>query len=185
MRDDTTLFFMIFRDEYLPGGMPLDDPSRKLALSGVFANLGWECPQILSALQGASEVYFDSVSQIRCDRWVKGSTVLVGDAAACPSLVSGSGAGLALAGAYVLAGELHRHSDDPNTALANYEALMKPFVQRKQRQATTLVSSFVPKSALGVSARNFATTLMRLPGFPKLLMGRYLRDDITLPDYGI
>lgn len=185
VRDDKTLFFMVFRDECLPAGMPLHDAARKLALSDVFADLGWECPQILSSLQEANDVYFDSVSQIRCDSWVKGRTVLIGDAAACPSLISGSGGGLALAEAYVLAAEIHRHSGDPETALANYETLMKPFVQRKQRHATTLVPSFVPKTALGVVARNFATTLMRLPVFPKLLMGRYLSDDIELPDYGI
>lgn len=185
VRDDKTLFFMVFRDEYLPAGIPADESARKLALAGVFADLGWECPRILSALQDANDVYFDSVSQIRCDSWVKGRTVLTGDAAACPSLLAGAGAGLAMAEAYALAGEIHQRPGDCKTALARYETLMKPFVLRKQRRATALVPSFVPKSAFGVAARNFATCLMRLPVFPQILMGRYLRDDIELPDYGI
>ena len=53
-----------------------------------------------------ASIYFDRVSQIRMDRWTKGRTALVGDAAACVSLMAGEGSGLAMAEAYVLAGEL-------------------------------------------------------------------------------
>ena len=56
----------------------------------------------------SSDFYFDRVSQIRMDRWTKGRTALVGDAAACVSLLAGEGTGLAMAEAYVLAGELQR-----------------------------------------------------------------------------
>ena len=38
--------------------------------------------------------------------------VLIGDAAACVSLLAGEGTGLAMAEAYVLAGELHRSGGD-------------------------------------------------------------------------
>ena len=43
--------------------------------------------------------------------------------------------------------------------------------------------SFVPRTALGVRVRDFSTLLMRLPVFPRLLMGRYLSDDLALPAY--
>ena len=182
---DKTLFFMVLRDEYLGSEMPSDESACKLALTQAFSGLGWECPQILAALQGARSVYFDSVSQIRMDSWARGRTALIGDAAACPSLIAGEGAGLAMAEAYVLAGEIHARSGDYNTPLLRYENLMKPFLLRKQKRAVALVPSFVPKTAFGVAARDFATTLMRLPIVPKILMGRYLHDDITLPDYGV
>ena len=185
IRDDKTLFFMVFRDEYLTGGVPANVAGRELALTKAFADLGWECPQILSALADVDNVYFDSVSQIRMESWVPGRTALVGDAVACPSLIAGEGAGLAMADAYVLAGEIHAGSGSGNAALMRYENRMKPFLLRKQKRATTLVSSFVPKRTFGVATRNFATGLMRLPVFPEILMGRYLRDDIQLPDYGI
>ena len=71
MRDDKTLFLFIFRDEYLPPASPR--ASRTQGGAGhVFAGVGWECPQILAAMERAGDIYFDTVSQIRMDRWTKG-----------------------------------------------------------------------------------------------------------------
>ena len=46
--------------------------------------------------------------------WIAGkrATALIGDAAACVSLMAGEGAGLAMAEAYVLAGELRNCGGD-------------------------------------------------------------------------
>lgn len=185
VRDDKTLIFVILRDEYLPEGVPAGEAARKEALKRAFSGMGWECTAILSALDDASGIYFDTVSQIRMDAWTKGRVVLLGDAVACPSLIAGEGAGLALAEAYVLAGEIHRHAPDLGAALDGYESRIKPYATRKQRYAEGLVPSFVPRTALGVQARDFATLLMRLPVFPRLLMGRYFRDVMKLPEYGM
>ena len=185
VRGDRMLFFMLFRDECLGGAMPGNGRDCKPALQQVFSGMGWECPAILSALDDADEVYCDSISQIRMDRWTQGRVALLGDAAACPSLIAGEGAGLALAEAYVLAGELHAQADDPVSALAHYEARIKPLVDRKQKSAERLVASFVPATEWGVRARDFATLLMRLPVFPRLLMGQYLHDAMPLPRYPI
>lgn len=183
LREDKTLVFMVFRDEYLAGEKPSNLSERKDALRKVFGDLGWECPQMLSAMAAVDDIYVDSVSQIRMDRWTQGRVALVGDAAACPSLIAGEGAGLAMAEAYVLAGEIHASRGDFVAAFARYEERMRPFLARKQKAAEKMVGAFVPKSALGVAARNFGTRLMRLPVFPELLMGSYLRDAIELPDY--
>ena len=185
VRDDKMLFFLVLRDEYLTGAVPTSELERKAALTKAFSDMGWECPAILSALQHVDGVYFDSISQIRMDSWAKGRVALVGDAAACPSLIAGAGAGFALAESYVLAGEIAKHGANLDTALTRYQEQVKPFIARKQRLAETLVPSFVPKTAFGVRARDFATLLMRLPVFPRLLMGRYLRDEMELPDFGI
>ncbi|MDN5882949.1 MAG: FAD-binding domain [Nitrosospira sp.] len=185
VRDDKTLFFMLLRNEYLPGSFPANESARKAALKSAFSGMGWEYSAILSALESAEDVYFDRVSQIRMAAWTKGRVALVGDSAACPSLLAGEGAGFALAEAYVLAGEIHRHGADLGSALKQYENRIKPYTLRKQRYSENLVPSFVPKTALGVRVRDFATLLMRLPVFPRLLMGRYFRDAMVLPDYGI
>ena len=185
IRDDRTLFFMLLRSEYLPAPLPVSESARKLALNKAFSSMAWECPAILSALDEVDGVYFDSISQIRMDGWTKGRVSLIGDAAACPSLISGEGAGLALAEAYVLAGEIHRHGADIDSALKQYEERIRPYAVRKQRYAESLVTSFVPKTELGVRARDFATLLMRLPMFPRLLMGRYFNNAMQLPEYGI
>jgi 2-polyprenyl-6-methoxyphenol hydroxylase-like FAD-dependent oxidoreductase len=185
VRGDRMLFFMLCRDEYLEGSTGAGTQQRKAALAQAFSGMGWETPAILSALMDTEDLYFDSISQIRMDRWTKGRVALLGDAAACPSLIAGEGAGFALAEACVLAGEIGARPNDIDQALASYEARIKPFVSRKQKSAERLVPSFVPATALGVRVRDFSTLLMRLPVFPRLLMGRYLSDDMALPAYPI
>ncbi|MGH8086316.1 MAG: FAD-binding domain [Lysobacter sp.] len=185
MRDDRMLFFVLLRDEYLKGRVPASHAERRAALTDALAGIGWESAAILSAVEQVNDIYFDSISQIRMDAWAKGKVALIGDAAACPSLIAGEGAGFALAQAYVLAGELHRHGGDTGAAIADYQARLAAVVARKQKQAESLVASFVPRTALGVRARDYATLLMRLPVLPKILMGRYFHDEMTLPEYGI
>jgi 2-polyprenyl-6-methoxyphenol hydroxylase-like FAD-dependent oxidoreductase len=135
-------------------------------------------------MEGVDNVYFDRVSQIRMDRWTKGRTALIGDAAACVSLLAGEGTGLAMAEAYVLAGELRDCGGDPIAAFARYQARMMPFLKRKQESAAKFASSFAPKSAWGITLRNLVTRLFRIPSFADYFVGRDLRDDIELPDYG-
>jgi 2-polyprenyl-6-methoxyphenol hydroxylase-like FAD-dependent oxidoreductase len=185
MRDDTTLFLFVFRDEYLPAGTPANDSERKAALTHVFADVGWECPQILDALASVDDIYFDRASQIRMERWTKGRTALVGDAAACVSLVAGEGASLAMAEAYMLAGELRRGGGDYGTAFARYERQLMPFLTRKQLSVARTASSLAPKTDFGIQFRNLAVRLMRrLPFVVDFFIGRQLRDQVQLPDYG-
>jgi 2-polyprenyl-6-methoxyphenol hydroxylase-like FAD-dependent oxidoreductase len=181
MREDKTVFLFVFRDEYLPAGSRLNEQERKAILASVFANVGWECPQILAAMRDAGDIYFDRVSQIRMDRWAKGRTVLIGDAAACVSLLAGEGAGLAMAEAYVLAGELR--NCDHAVAFARYQELMMPWLKRKQRSAVKFASSFAPRTAFGTTFRNLVLRLLGLPFVVDFLFGRELRDEIKLPDY--
>lgn len=72
VRDDKTLFFMLIRDRYLAGPPPTSVAGRKAALQCAFSGVGWECPTILSALEGVEDLYFDSISQIRMDGWTRG-----------------------------------------------------------------------------------------------------------------
>ena len=177
MRDDKTMFLFVFRDEYMRG----DDP--KSILRNTFADAGWEWPGIEKELKSAKDIYFDTVSQIRMDRWTKGRIALVGDAAACVSLMAGEGTGLAIAEAYVLAGELHACADDCATAFARYERRLMPFVKKKQESAARFASSFAPKTSVGITFRNAVTKLMGVPFIAEFFVGRDLRDDITLPKY--
>jgi len=179
MRDDRTLFLFIMRDEYLDGAQ---DP--KALLRHVFDGSGWEWPQIERELDRATEIYFDSVSQIRMKRWTKGRVALVGDAAACVSLMAGEGTGLAIAESYVLAGELHASGGDFAAAFARYEQRLMPFLARKQGSAAKFASTFAPRSSLGIHFRNVVTRLMGVPFVADFFVGRSLRDDIVLPDYG-
>lgn len=183
LRDDITLFLFVFRDEYLTAESPSSEQECKSVLTNVFADVGWECPRILAAMEDASGIYFDRVSQIRMDRWTEGRTALIGDAAACVSLVAGEGTGLAMAEAYVLAGELRYCGNDHVAAFARYQERMMPFLRRKQESAAKFASSFAPKSALGITFRNYVTRLLRIPFIADFFIGRAVRDDIKLPDY--
>jgi 2-polyprenyl-6-methoxyphenol hydroxylase-like FAD-dependent oxidoreductase len=183
MRDDKTLFLFVFTDEYLPGGRPSSEQECKSALKNAFAGVGWECPQILAAMEDVSGIYFDCVSQIRMERWTKGRVALLGDAAACVSLLAGEGTGLAMTEAYVLAGEFHAARGDHAAAFARYEERMIPFLKHKQEGATKFASAFAPQSDLGITLRNLVTRLFGLPFLADFFIGRDLRDDIEVPDY--
>lgn len=183
MRDDRTLFLFVFADEHLRGGEPTNDAERRQALASVFADVGWECPAILDAMGAVDDIYFDRVSQIRMPAWTKGRVALLGDAAACVSLLAGEGTGLAMTEAYVLAGELDRCGGDVAAAFARYEALLRPFLSAKQATAVRFASSFAPKTALGVRVRDAVTRLLRIPAVAEFFIGRDLRDDIVMPDY--
>jgi 2-polyprenyl-6-methoxyphenol hydroxylase-like FAD-dependent oxidoreductase len=183
MRDDKTLFLIVFRNGYLAGDRPANLVGRKTLLFSMFADAGWECRQIMKAMEQVDDIYFDSVSQIRMDRWSKGRTVLIGDAAACVSLLAGEGTGLAMAEAYVLAGELNNCDGDHREAFDNYQSLMMPFLKQKQDSAAKFASSFAPATTLGITFRNLITKLMDIPPVANYFIGRDLRDNIALPNY--
>ncbi|AYG61808.1 FAD-binding domain [Rhizobium jaguaris] len=182
MRDDTTLFLFVYRDPE-SGSVPITDAGRKAVLRDAFHSAGWECRKILEAMDTAKEIYFDRVSQIRMPNWIKGRTALLGDAAACVSLLAGEGSGLAMAEAYVLAGELARASDNPVAGLARYQLAMMPLLENKQKTAARFASYFVPKTHFRITLRNRLTSLIDLPLMANLLLGRQMRDDFRLPHY--
>jgi hypothetical protein len=88
MRGDRTLFSLLFANDRLTGPDPPDAHGQKAVLCRVFADAGWECPQILQAMDQVSDLYYDRVSQIKMDAWSKGRVMLIGDAAACVSLMA-------------------------------------------------------------------------------------------------
>ena len=106
MRDDRTMFLLVFAAAAPPSPGADDIQAQKAILHSQFADAGWECPQILAALDRYENLYFDRVSQIRMNSWWRGRVALVGDAAFSPSLMAGQGAALAMIAAYVLASEL-------------------------------------------------------------------------------
>ena len=177
------MFLFVFAADRLPGQAPETLAQRKGTLREVFADTGWEWPRIRLLLDAAKGVYFDRVSQVAMRSWSSGRVALIGDAAACISLVGGEGTGLGMTEAYVLAGELARHDGNHAIAFAAYEKRLRRFVEGKQRAARAFASSFTPRTALGVWLRNQATRLMAVPGVPDLLMRAQLRDDFELPDY--
>jgi len=186
MRDDRTMFLLTFADE--DPESPGDVQSQKALLRKRFEGCGWECAEILAALDAADNFYFDRVSQIRMDPnqglWTRGRVTLIGDAASCVSLLAGQGTALAMVAAYILAGELSRCGDDYAAAFRRYQELLGPFVLAKQKAALRFAGSFAPKSELSLFLRNQLFSLMAIRWIADLAVGRDLADHITLPAYG-
>lgn len=109
-----------------------DIAAQKFLLRERMAGLGWLTPDILAHLDDTPDFYLDQVAQVVMDRWSSGRVGLLGDAAFSSSPMSGQGTGLALVGAYLLAGELAAAGWDPDAGFARYEARMRSFVEANQ-----------------------------------------------------
>jgi 2-polyprenyl-6-methoxyphenol hydroxylase-like FAD-dependent oxidoreductase len=160
-----------------------DVEKQKQILKNEFMNIGWKCAEVLSKIDSTSDFYFDSISQIKMENWSKGRITLVGDACDCPSLLSGKGSTLAMVGAYILAGELKLANGDYKTAFDQYENILKPFMEKKQKAAQSFAKSFIPKSNFGIWLRNIAFKLMSLPFIAKLLFNQFKDKGLKLKDY--
>lgn len=186
--DNRTLFLFTFADPSPDGTGARNIQAQKALLRKRFGNSGWECPQILQALDSCDDLYFDRVSQIRMnpqqDLWTRGRVTLIGDAASCVSLLAGQGSALAMIAAYILAGELSRAEGDYAAACARYQDRFAPFVLQKQQAALRLAGTFAPKSAFSMFLRNQIMKLLRVPWVADWAVGRDLSDKIVLPDYG-
>jgi 2-polyprenyl-6-methoxyphenol hydroxylase-like FAD-dependent oxidoreductase len=179
LREDVTMFCLTVGDD---GGAPLDSPDQQRALlRRRLAHAGWETPAVLDAMAGARTFYIDRVSQIRMPSWSRGRVALVGDAAACPSLLAGQGSALAMIEAYVLAVELARRDGDHTAAFTRYHARLAPLLRSKQDAARGLGLAFAPRGPVQLAVRNTAMRLMGLPHVPDLVMGRSFRDAVELP----
>ncbi|WP_332369590.1 FAD-dependent monooxygenase [Spirosoma telluris] len=166
--------------------LPVDE--QKVILKKTFADVGWEAPRILAELDNTKDMYFDAISQVIAPRWSIGRCAMVGDAAFCPSPLSGMGASLSIVGAYILAGELSRNPDHQQ-AFAAYESLMRPFVNQVQKLPPGVPWIAHPKTKLGISLLNTFLTLISSPVVQKLSnlfssKNKPAEDDkITLPAY--
>ncbi len=180
---DRTLMLFVFAANQPPHVDTHDTDAQRTLLHAEFSDAGWECRQILTALEAADEFYFDRVSQVRMNSWTQGRIALIGDAASCPSLLAGQGSSLAMMAAYVLAGELSRPDREAGDAFRAYEALVKPFMDGKQRAAERFATSFAPKTRWGICLRNQVMKAFKLPYAAKLAFGRSLLDELELPDY--
>lgn len=114
-----------------------DAAAQKQIMADYFADAGWELPRMIRHMWTAADFHFDSMSQIRMDRWSAGRVVLLGDAGYCGSPLSGQGTSMAMVGAYVLAGELKAAAGDHRTAFAAYERELREYVRLNQELALT------------------------------------------------
>jgi 2-polyprenyl-6-methoxyphenol hydroxylase-like FAD-dependent oxidoreductase len=167
-----------------------DKDQQKRLLREFYAGEGWEVPRLLAELDGAGDLYFDSISQVIMNEWSRGRVTLVGDAGYSPGPAVGGGTSIAMVGAYVLAGELSRAGGDPAAALPRYDAKMRDFVLRARKLGTTTMRTLIPASPAQVWLMiQTMSVIPRLPAFLQRRLGALQNaaagalDSITLDDY--
>jgi 2-polyprenyl-6-methoxyphenol hydroxylase-like FAD-dependent oxidoreductase len=83
-----------------------DQTKLKEYFANLFNDAGWEAGRTLDGLREADDFYLQEVAQAKCGTWSKGMAVLVGNAAYCPSPLSGMGTTAAVASSHILATEI-------------------------------------------------------------------------------
>jgi 2-polyprenyl-6-methoxyphenol hydroxylase-like FAD-dependent oxidoreductase len=122
--------------------------------------------------------------------WHRGHVALLGDAAYCPSPISGVGTGSAIVGAYVLAGELSKSPEDIPAALKRYDTVTRSFVDQVQRLIPGAPQVANPQTEWGIMLFNKTMGFISHPVMRKFgsLVGRFVPafggTKWELPDYG-
>ncbi len=178
---------------FLFASEPLDYDRRDAAkqrklLADAFTGAGWEVERLLAAAPQAKGFYFDSLSLVELDTWSTGRVVLTGDAAFCATPASGQGTSLALAGGYVLAGEIAAN-ETHEQAFAAYEQQMRGFAEANQKLGPENVRGMVIGKRWQIRAQLAVLRMLpKLPGKEKMA-GRIAEKihraatAITLKDY--
>ena len=157
-----------------------DDVERqKRHLLDAYRGAAWRVPELMAGIPSAQEFYTDSVSRVTMDAYSKGRAVLLGDAAYGNTL-GGFGTGLAVVGAYVLAGELHRANGDYRAAYAQYQKHMGNYA--KVSQQVNAGKFLAPPTRFGMFVRNKMMSVA--PLFKGVMwLTDYFATDIKLQDY--
>jgi 2-polyprenyl-6-methoxyphenol hydroxylase-like FAD-dependent oxidoreductase len=176
---------LVFRSERLSYDRR-DVAAQKRILAERFAGMGWETPKVLKALEQADDLYFDAIAQVHVDRLTKGRVALLGDAG-YGATMGGMGTGVAIVGAYVLAGELALAGGDHRTAFAAYESRIRGFAKGCQKISGNAGPFFAPPTERRIRSRDRMYRLLSsrlLAGFFKKLTER-AATDIELPEYPV
>ncbi|KAI8578326.1 hypothetical protein K450DRAFT_247286 [Umbelopsis ramanniana AG] len=150
-----------------------------------FRGAGWQTDRFLEGLKTTENFYCQEIVQVRTDTWYKNRVVLLGDAGYCPSPLSGMGTTAGFFGAYVLAGEINRNSEDLPQAFANYEKTLRPFIDEIQVFNKSFLRCMFPDTQWGVSIMHFIMGTICFLRIPELVarFSSEERGGWKLPDF--
>ncbi|MDH0867645.1 FAD-dependent monooxygenase [Mitsuaria sp. GD03876] len=161
--------------------------SPKTLLRAALVGRGSIADRLLEELDAVEDLYFGPMSQVQASTWSQGRMVLLGDAAHCPTPFTGKGTALALVGAYVLAGELHRCATHEE-AFRSYEAMLRPYAERTQQELSPrFIRLMHLKSSWGIAMARGALRLLASAPVQRLLQrgadrrARDVEEDFALP----
>lgn len=129
------------------------DDALKQFVAQRYKGAGWRSDEIVKGMMEAGDFYASEVVQVKTPNLYKGRFVLVGDAGYAPGF-TGGGTSLAIAGAYLLAGEVGRHKGDLGAGLRGYEEQMRPIINDLQKVPPLIPTIMAPQTAWGIWLRN-------------------------------
>ncbi|KAL1886734.1 hypothetical protein Plec18167_000668 [Paecilomyces lecythidis] len=162
------------------------DDSLKEFIAQLYTGAGWKCDEVVKSMMGAGDFYASELVQVKVPSLYKGRFVLVGDAGYAGS--PGSGTSLAMAGAYVLAGEVCKHRGSLEAALFGYEKTMRPLIDDMQKMPPLIPTMMAPQTSWGVWLRNMIFAFVcwtRIIEFSQRFFAASFSnsDDYFLPEY--
>ncbi len=165
----------------------LSVPEQKAMMHDLFHGAGWEAGRVLEGMDAAEDFYVQEVAQVKmADSWSRGRMAVLGDAAYCPSPISGMGTTVAIVGAYILAGEIASNPKDPQAAFVSYERLMRPFALKAQKLIPGAPHLANPETAWGIWIMNTLLGFISWTTGMQRFLGRFAGppvDAIVLPEY--
>ncbi|WP_223692807.1 FAD-dependent monooxygenase [Leifsonia poae] len=156
-----------------------DVESQKRFLQCHYRDAGWRVPELLAAAVASDEFYLDSLARTKMTAFTSGRVALLGDAGYANTL-GGFGTGLALVGAYVLAGELADAGGDHRAAFTGYDRrMLKPTRIARSGNAGPFLA---PPSRARIRMRDF-TFSNRLAFAAMMKLTDVFATDDAVPDY--
>ena len=150
---------------------PLHDPLKmRDYLLATCAGFPDEALRVFGNMKANDFVFSDAIVQVEMPRIADGRCTLIGDAAHCPTFLSGMGSSLALQDAHILAGCLARNPGNLGTALALYEDVMTPIARRYKDSAISAHGAFLGSSAFKAQLRDLILQFM-----PNFILERGVR----------
>jgi 2-polyprenyl-6-methoxyphenol hydroxylase-like FAD-dependent oxidoreductase len=137
-------------------------------LREAYAGFAPDVTSVIDAIDESAFVFSDVIAQVRMPSIVQGRVALLGDAAHCPTFMSGMGASLALQGARALALELAR--EPTPRALLSYEQQITPIATRYRDSALRMRTFLLDRRPWLPLVRNAV-----LRATPDWLMDRQVR----------
>ncbi|KAJ5297587.1 hypothetical protein N7508_007836 [Penicillium antarcticum] len=104
----------------------------KIFLARHYKGAGWKSDQVMQGMTEAEDFYASEMLLIKSANLYKGRFALVGDAGYATG-PTGTATRLAMASAYMLAGEINKHRGNLAAELKGYEEQMRPLINGMQR----------------------------------------------------
>lgn len=134
-----------------------------------FQDAGWQTNRFIEGMKTSKYFFSQEVVQVKTKTWYKDRVVLLGDSAYCASPYSGMGVSGSLVGAYVLAGEINKNTDNLPLAFENYEKTLRSFVNEIQKINPYLLRLGMPKTQWGINLFYAITRFALFLRIPKLI----------------